>query len=120
MDTSEHARIYEAIRQERDRLYAILDDDPQKAIDEARRLSPKQDLSEANIVGIKASIFIDGGEQLADGELVSEGIAGRAEPFIVAMLILFPALLTNCGHTRCLSHVGTEGRFRHRIGLRTL
>ena len=25
------------------------------------------------------------------------------------MLILFPALLTNCGHTRCLSHVGTEG-----------
>jgi hypothetical protein len=34
---------------------------------------------------------------------------GRAEPFTVAMLILFPALLTNCGHTRCLSHVGTEG-----------
>jgi hypothetical protein len=30
-------------------------------------------------------------------------------PFIVAMLSLFPALLTNCGHTRCLSHVGTEG-----------
>ena len=25
------------------------------------------------------------------------------------MLSLFPALLTNCGHTRCLSHVGTEG-----------
>jgi hypothetical protein len=25
------------------------------------------------------------------------------------MLIYFPALLTNCGHTRCLSHVGTEG-----------
>ena len=23
---------------------------------------------------------------------------------------LFPALLTNCGHTRCLSHVGTEGQ----------
>ncbi len=38
--------------------------------------------------------------------------AGRAEPFIVAMLILFPALLTNCGHTRCLSHVGTEGNTR--------
>src|ERR1700674_2451063 len=36
-------------------------------------------------------------------------IAGRAEPFIVAMLSLFPALLTNCGYTRCLSHVGTEG-----------
>jgi len=26
------------------------------------------------------------------------------------MLILFPALFTNCGYTRCLSHVGTEGR----------
>ena len=23
--------------------------------------------------------------------------------------LLFPALLTNCGHARCLSHVGTEG-----------
>jgi diketogulonate reductase-like aldo/keto reductase len=30
-------------------------------------------------------------------------------PFIAAMLSLFPALLTNCGHTRCLSHVVTEG-----------
>jgi hypothetical protein len=31
-------------------------------------------------------------------------------PFIVAILsLLFPALLTNCGYTRCLSHVGTEG-----------
>ncbi|MGD1071840.1 MAG: transposase, partial [Bryobacteraceae bacterium] len=39
--------------------------------------------------------------------------AGRAEPFIVTMLILFPALLTNCGHTRCLSHVGTEGFAGH-------
>jgi hypothetical protein len=29
--------------------------------------------------------------------------------FIVAMLSLFPALLTNCGHRRCLSHVVTEG-----------
>src|SRR3954466_8463766 len=36
-------------------------------------------------------------------------VAGRAEPFIVAMLDLFPALLTNCDHRRCLSHVGTEG-----------
>src|ERR1019366_9908349 len=43
--------------------------------------------------------------------------AGRAEPFIVAMLILFPALLTNCGHTRCLSHVGTEGSARYRFEL---
>jgi hypothetical protein len=36
--------------------------------------------------------------------------AGLALPFIVGMLnILFPALLTNCDHGRCLSHVGTEG-----------
>jgi peptidoglycan/LPS O-acetylase OafA/YrhL len=36
--------------------------------------------------------------------------AGLAVPFIVAILsLLFPALLTNCGYTRCLSHVGTEG-----------
>ena len=40
-------------------------------------------------------------------------VAGRAEPFTVVMLsLLFPALLTNCGHTRCLSHVGTEGADR--------
>ncbi len=26
------------------------------------------------------------------------------------MLSLFPALLTNCGHTRCLIDVGTEGK----------
>jgi hypothetical protein len=37
--------------------------------------------------------------------------AGLAVPFIVAILsLLFPALLTNCGYTRCLSHVGTEGK----------
>src|SRR5205814_4053284 len=36
--------------------------------------------------------------------------AVRGDPFVVIMLsLLFPALLTNCGHTRCPSHVGTEG-----------
>lgn len=33
-------------------------------------------------------------------------------PFIIATLILFPALFTNCGYTRCLNHVGTEGLAR--------
>jgi RNA-directed DNA polymerase len=31
--------------------------------------------------------------------------------------LLFPALLTNCGHARCLSHVGTEGnRIKEKVG----
>jgi HEAT repeat protein len=45
-------------------------------------------------------------------------VAGLAKMFVIAILsLLFPALLTNCGYTRCLSHVDTEGSLRALCGI---
>ncbi len=68
-------RIRAAVAREQGRLYRILDDDPETAVAEARKLKSGPDLSEANVASVRASVFIDAGNRLFAASVVSEGMA---------------------------------------------
>lgn len=59
---------------EHKRLYEILDRDPELAVIAARDLQAADDLDEENVELLRACIFVDGGAELADARLISEGI----------------------------------------------
>lgn len=56
------------------RLYEVLDQDPARAVAEARTLAPGPDLRDVNVKAMRAAIFIDAGSQLGDAHLVAEAV----------------------------------------------
>lgn len=57
-----------------DELYALLDRNPQEALEAARSLQSSALLSEDNLAGIKAALLIDAGTDLSDEVAIAEGI----------------------------------------------
>lgn len=55
-------------------LYRKLDVDASKAISEARLLTPTGELGQSDVDVLKSCIFIDGGAQLRQPEVVAEGV----------------------------------------------
>lgn len=69
--TEEPTLEYDAIQK---RLYTILDNDPLRAIEEARALSPCGLMKQEDVDEINACILIDGGLELREASLICEGI----------------------------------------------
>lgn len=68
---SEYLKQFQKLSNE---LYQRLDIDPSAAVSEVRSLTPNDELDKSDLDVLKSSIFIDGGSQLRDSEIVEEGI----------------------------------------------
>jgi len=75
MGGDDQEQLIERFMKERQRLYEILDRDPEEAVAEAIRLKPSDEIEQLNVDLIRASIFVDGGIELRDNRLIEDGVS---------------------------------------------
>ena len=103
-------RLQAAVTAERKRLYDILDKDPAAAIEAARRLRPRDGLNAANIMRIRAMVFIEAGGKLNDAAIVTEGVDVFRRPSLVKVPDCIYNLANGLAELARLQDPGKPGR----------
>jgi tetratricopeptide (TPR) repeat protein len=75
MSADDNEALLNAVSVERERLYAILDRDPEAAIAEARRLRPTARLDALNVELVRAALLVDAGSELKAKDIIEDGVA---------------------------------------------
>ena len=65
----------DAFKHEQVRLHSLMDDNPAKAIEEARSLPSDTPVKEVLYTGLKAGVLIDAGSSAKDKQAIHEGVA---------------------------------------------
>lgn len=67
-------KVRKAYSEEYAKLYELLDRDPKEALEGAFNLRPSEYLDELNVASLRACVFVDAGQELADAKMVRQGV----------------------------------------------